>query len=349
MRTAILSLAMVSAFACQPVGSSGATEDAGTAGTDTGAGPGTPVSVTPNRLPERLAFYYGQPSGANGAGGDTTLATQAFQGYDLVVLGDGLEETAHPDHERTQTIIGNLGATGTRVFGYIDLCVMGTTCTNLSTTDIQAKADRWRAMGVAGIFLDQAGYDYKVSRDRLNAAVDYLHARGLAAFVNAWAPDDIFSPTVNPALNPAGTATHLGPDDYALHESFAVELSQFDDPVTLAAKSDAELGWKRASGTKIAVVNTVGQGNGFSQAQFEYVWWMALVYGFDAMAWGETWVYSADNNALPFHPRPMANSLGGQLDPLAVDHRSSVYRRQTTQGMIEVDTATHLGRYVPSP
>lgn len=347
MRTAILSLAMVSAFACQPVEINGAAEDAGT---DTGAGSDAPTSMTPIRIPERLAFYYGQPSSANGANGDAALATQAFTGYDVVVLGDGLEEAAHPDHQRTQAIIGNLKTTGTRVFGYIDLCVTAvTTCMNLPLAEIQAKADRWQAMGVVGIFLDQAGYDYNVSRDRLNAAVDSLHAKGLAAFVNAWAPDDIFSPTVNPALNPAGTATHLGPDDYALHESFAVRLSDYDDPATLAGKADKELGWKRAFGTKIAVVNTLRQGDGFNQAQFEYVWWMTLVYGFDAMAWGETWIYSADSNALPFHPRPSAPSLGGPVEPVAVDHRSSVYSRSTTLGRIEVDTAVHLGRYVPSP
>jgi hypothetical protein len=320
--------------------------------------PGAPDSGAPDsggsapgiRVPERFAFYYGQPSGVNGAAGDTALATRAFADYDIVVLGDGLEEIAHIDHQRTQTIIGNLKTSGTRVFGYVDLCVLGgPTCTNLPLSEIQARADRWRAMGVAGIFLDQAGYDYSVSRDRLNAAVDHLHANSLAAFVNPWVPDDVFSPAVNAALNPAGTATHLGAGDYTLHESFAVELARFQDPATLAAKADKELRWKRELGTKIAVVNTLAQGAGFDQAKFEYVWWMALDYGFDAMAWGETWAYSAENNALPFHPRPAPANLGGPVDPIIVDHSSSVYARQTTHGTIEVDTATHVGRYVPRP
>jgi hypothetical protein len=59
--------------------------------------------------------------------------------------------------------------------------------------------------------------------------------------------------------------------------------------------------------------------------------------------------YSAENNALPFHPRPAPADLGGQVEPVVVDHSSNVYARQTTQGTIEVDTATHLGRYVPRP
>lgn len=349
----MLSLATVAVFACQPVEVTGATEDAGRP--DAGSadtGPDTNAPATPIRTPERLAFYYGQPSDANAAGGDLALATQAFTGYDVVVLGDGLEETAHPDHEHAQTIIGNLRAAGTRVFGYIDLCVMlttGTPCTDLPLTEIQAKADRWRAMGVAGIFLDQAGYDYHVSRERLNAAIDYLHANGLAAFVNAWAPDDIFSPAVDSAMNPSGAATHLGASDYCLHESFAVELTAFQDPAVLAAKADKELAWKREFGTKIAAVNTLAQGTGFDEAKLQYVWWMALLYGFDAMAWGETWGYSSENDALPFHPRPAPANLGNEIDPIAVAHSSSVYSRKTTQGTIEVDTVMHLGRYVPGP
>lgn len=312
------------------------------------SGPDAGGTAPAVRVPERFAFYYGQPSGVNGAAGDVALATQTFADYDIVVLGDGLEESAHIDHERTQAIVTNLKGQGTRVFGYVDLCVMGgPTCTNLPLSEIQAKADRWQAMGAAGVFLDQAGYDYSVSRDRLNAAVAYLHANGLAAFVNPWVPDDVFSPAVNAALNPAGTATRLGANDYVLHESFAIELAQYQDPAALTAKADRELRWKRELGTKIAVVNTLAQSATFDRAKLQYVWWMALAYDFDAMAWGETWAYSAENNALPFHPRPAPTDLGGQVDPVEVDHSSNVYTRKTTQGMIEVDTSTHVGRYVP--
>jgi hypothetical protein len=302
----------------------------------------------PARPPARLAIYYGYPSIVNGANGDTTLATQAFKDYDLVVLGDGIELPTHSDHARTQTIITNLKTLGTQVFGYVDICVSGgSTCTNLALIDIESRADQWQAMGVAGIFLDQAGYDYTVSRERLNSIVDYLHGKNLSAFVNAWVPDDVFSPKVNATLNPNGTATHLGPKDWALHESFAVELSAYQSPDTLITKSDSELAWKNQLGTHIATVNTLAQGSGFDAAQFAYCWWMSLVYGFDAMAWGETWVYSADTNALAFHARPNLGDLGSSVVPLTVMHQGSLQLRHTTSGKIQVDTSSHMGTYMP--
>jgi hypothetical protein len=74
---------------------------------------------------------------------------------------------------------------------------------------------------------------------------------------------------------------------------------------------------------------------------------MAFVYGFDAVAWGETWIYSADTNALPFHPRPNPTNLGDEIHPLQVVHNGSLQQRATTRGMIQVDTTTHVGQYVP--
>ena len=63
-------------------------------------------------------------------------------------------------------------------------------------------------MGVHGVFLDEAGYDFGVTRVRQNAIVDYIHGRGLQAFVNAYNPDDVFSgdPLVLPngGGNPGG-------------------------------------------------------------------------------------------------------------------------------------------------
>jgi hypothetical protein len=222
------------------------------------------------RVPERFAAYYGQPEYVNAAAGDTTAATQVFKDYGFLLLGGGgLEQSTHIDHAATQIIISNLAAYGTRVYGYIDLCVMGgTTCSNLPLSTIYANADLWKAMGVAGIFLDQVGYDYNVSRDRLNSAVDYVHSLGLSAFVNPWNPDDVFSSDTN-ALNPNATPTHLDDRDYSLHESFAIQLGAYQDPATLLEKADKERAWSNQTGTHIAVVNTVAQGSTFDQASLD--------------------------------------------------------------------------------
>lgn len=312
--------------------------------------PQTAQATLSNGFPEKLAFYYGKPSQVNGANGDTTLATQTFKDYDIVVFANEMDSPTHLEHAAAQTIIQNLQAYGTRSYGYVDLCWDGGVyCTGLPIEEIQAKTDRWAAMGVAGIFLDQVGYEYAVSRERLNAAVGYIHSQGLSAFVNVWNPDDVFSPEVHPTLNPNGTPTLLGPNDYSLHESFAVTLSQYQDPAFLIEKAEKGLKWKKIYGTKMATVNTVAQSNpAFDQAQFDYVWWMTLLYGYDAMAWGETWVYSSDTNSLPFHPRPNPHNgdIGSAVDPLNVTHSGSIHRRSTSLGYVEVDTTTHQGKFV---
>ena len=61
------------------------------------------------------------------------------------------------------------------VFGYVDL---GRT-NWLSIPDLIDRIERWGAMGADGIVLDEAGYDFGVTRERQNAAVSAAHARGL--------------------------------------------------------------------------------------------------------------------------------------------------------------------------
>jgi hypothetical protein len=303
----------------------------------------------PSVYPEKLAFYYGWPSVVNNANGDTALATQVFKDYDIVVFGNGLDAPAHGDHIRTETIIGALTPLGTRVYGYVDLCMQGGgSCSGLTMDELKAGTDRWLAMGASGIFLDQAGYDYGVSRDRLNEIVDYIHSKNMSAFVNVWDPDDAFSPASDPDLNPQGTSTHLGANDYCLMESFGVTLSEYQELSFFLAKSQKGLKWKQLYGTKIATVNTIAATNpAFNAEQFAYVWWLTLLYGFDAMAWGETCYFSAETNSLPFHPRPDVPGIGSWPAATTVQYNSYLLERRTTTGTIQVDIAAHQGKFLP--
>lgn len=88
--------------------------------------------------PAKLAIYYGYPSLVNEAGGNLTTATAHFAAFDVVVLGDGLEHPAHPDHANTVQIIADLVAGGTEVYGYID---MGVTTQNLSIASASRNYD----------------------------------------------------------------------------------------------------------------------------------------------------------------------------------------------------------------
>lgn len=298
--------------------------------------------------PEQLAFYYGFPSQVNDSGGNTQKATQVFKEYDIVVFGNTLDSPSNQDYDRAKTIINNLKRHGTRTYGYIDLCYDGGNyCSGLPLSEIYASTDRWAAMGAHGIFFDQVGFEYSVSRDRLNAALDYVHSKDLSAFVNAWDPDDIFSETAHEKFNPTGALSHMGPEDYFLHESFAVTLNEYQDTAFLIEKSEKALKWKKLYGTKMATVNTTAFTNPpFEQEKADYVWWMTLLYGYDAMAWGETGIYSADCQCLPFRQRPDPGNIGEPVEPLIVSHDGPLYSRSTTAGIIEVDTAAHTGRFI---
>ena len=296
--------------------------------------------------PGRLAIYHGFPSLVNGSGGDPAAASEVFQEYDIVVLGDGLQDPAHPDHANTASLIARLKTppNATAVYGYIPI---GVTTANLSNEEIQSRVDAWMALGTAGIFVDEADYAFGVSRQRQNEVVDYVHSRGLGVFINAFDPDDVFSPAIH-MLNPEGLPAHLGSTDIYLHESFQVILGEFQDPAFWASKSDRALAYQSEFGTRMAAVTTVSPGQpGFDSTKFEYAWWSALLYGFDAMGWGEP-DYSAGDNSLPFRQRPDPGDVGRAFTS-PVSHSPPAHTRTTTAGTIEVNTDSHVGSFTPDP
>jgi hypothetical protein len=304
------------------------------------------VSAQSPLFPKKLAIYYGFPSLVNGAAGDLNAATDVFNDYDLVVFGDGLQDSSHPDHANTTTIISNLqtAPNATTVYGYIPI---GVTTGNLPIAEIQSRVDDWTSMGVAGIFLDEAGYDFGVTRQRQNDAVNYVHSKGVSAFINAFNPDDVFSPAAEPTFNPTGDATQLGSNDIYLHESFQIILSQFQDPVFWANKSDKAFNYKNQFGTQMATVTTVDPSQpGFDQGKFDYAWWSTLLYGFDAMGWGELF-FSAASSSLPFRTRPNPGVIGSAFISPVV-HAPPLHTRTTTAGQIEVNTDTHIGQFLPN-
>ncbi len=166
----------------------------------------------------RLLIYYGIPAGVNEAW-DDTKAAQIFAEYDVLVFGAGLEEKKHSYHDSTAAIFRLIREKNqnARLFGYVDL---GVTTSNFSPKVMESKAKKWKELGANGIFLDDAGYDYGVSRARLNQTVNVVHGLGMSVFVNAWNPDDVMGNKVNSKYNPKGQASALDKRDIYLLEDF---------------------------------------------------------------------------------------------------------------------------------
>ena len=300
---------------------------------------------SPDHAPGALAVFYGWPSLVEGAAGSTDAASRVFSRYRAVVLGDGLQDPSHPDHAKTAAIVASLaaGGAGTQVFGYVTL---GVTTVSLPVDEVRRRVDAWKAVGVTGIFLDEAGYDYGVSRARQNDAVRHVHAAGLGAFVNAWNPDDVFGTAVDAAYNPDGVAPLLDARDVYLLESYQIGMSAYESAATWVSRSALAASYRRRYRVRVAAVATVsGAQPAFDQGKLDYAWQSARLYGFDLFGWGEPW-FSAADSRLPFRARPTLDVSGGRAD---VVHDGDLHRRRFKEGVLEVNTGKHTAAFHPAP
>lgn len=277
--------------------------------------------------PKNLAIYYGWPSAVNGSNGVIADAVNVFKDYDMVVFGAGLEDPSHGDHSNTVQIISDLQP-NTKVYGYID--------SEASNTINWGKIDSWTSMGVSGILCDKFGYDWNVDRNRQNVLVEYIHYKGLEAFVNAWNPDDVFDDSVDAQKNPLGKAHMMTGNDWYLAESFQIVNGVYQDTTVWKTKSDKMASYKTSVGTNMAVVTT-SDGSTFDQDKWDYAYYSCVLYGFDAAGWGEDG-FSAASASLPW--REKKNILGTKFLSSINEDPTSVFSRQTNVGIL-VDTVNH--------
>lgn len=278
-------------------------------------------------IPKKLAIYYGWPSVVN-ATYTVNGAANVFKDYDTVIFGAGLEDNTHGDHQNTIDIINHPDMANTDCYGYI----VSTDSLSLN----QTKIDNWLSMGVNGIFCDNFGYDWGVTRSQQNDLINYIHSKSLSAFVNAWDPDDVFSNSNVPTFNPSGTSHVLGSNDYYLAESFQIINGGYQDTVFWKTKSDKMVNYKNIYGTKMATVTTTNS-SVFDTNKWDYSYMSAVLYNFDLAGWGELY-YSASSGSLPFRPR--AEVFGDNFTGNIVEGPSNVFSRSTNVG-IKIDTVNH--------
>jgi hypothetical protein len=320
-------------------------------------------------VPARLAIYYGYPSLVNGSGGDVERAASAFAEYDVVVLGDGLEfadtqpgrypEGDPPEHQKTQQIIAAIRRhnPATRIYGYVCLGEIPWPKgqqTSLSSKELQERIQLWKQMGVSGIFLDEAGYDYPVvTRARQNLAVRMIHDAGLSAFMNAYFLQHLFSvedqlPNANgPHKNPEHLAPLLDHRDLFLLESFQIKNGSYEDAGAAEERLNQARKYRQQYGTAIFATTTTTVAQQFSAAKFNYAWWTARLYGLDGFGWGEPY-FAAGNNFLPNR-----RCAGDSTQAISFAASSSVNSgdnlmwRPSGSGLVVVDVSNHSVRRVP--
>ena len=318
----------------------------------------------------RLAIYYGYPSLINKANGDVEKAASAFSAYDVVVLGDGLEfpdrqSVRYPpgDPEEHQKVLNIISAvrnrkSGTRFYGYVclgDIPSPKGEKMALTPAQLEERMRLWKQMGVAGIFLDEAGYDFSVvTRERQNMAVKIIHELGLSAFMNAYFLDHLFSledklPYADgTAKNPEHLPPLLDRRDLFLLESFLVRNGNYESVSEWQARLNLALKYRRRYGAQIFATTTTTEQEPFSAEEFNYAWWTAQLYDLDGFGWGEP-NFAALSNALPDRRCSSGSTMLRAFEPSsAIGFDNTHFWRKEGNYFVVGDTATHSIYRVPS-
>ncbi len=284
----------------------------------------TPTSKEAIVKPQYLAIYYAWPSVVNGAT-SMAQAVNTFKQFDIIVLGDKLWTATHPDCNNTRQIIQDLKAAKPtiKIYGYIDVGVSGGSwIQNLSEVQLRQAVDGWKATGATGVFGDDFGSDFGVTRPRQNLFIDYAHNSGLSVFANSW--------WVKDALG--GSDCHLGANDYYLLESFLMGNGAYYPLSGIKAKGDSVISYKKQSKVNIAVSCTVPGGTATASSNtgnpFSLSWYGTAMYNFEAFQFTDNW-HSASNAKLYFYPNPISSYGTIWKDTLPVRVSATQFKRGT--------------------
>lgn len=305
------------------------------------------VSATYSR-PKDLLFYYGYPNSFNNAtnGYDNEKVAQDMAKYGIVVLGDGVQDPSHPDYSNTSVIIPRIKALhpSTLVFGYV---ASAQTIGNFET-----KVDQWDTLEVHGIFMDESGYDYSVSRSDFNTRVDYVHGTTYAklAFANAWNTDHILGTTNDPSYpnstwNPSTVESNLTTTDWILLESFAINTtaysgnSGYESGSQWAARGSKMQTLRATYGVNFAGVGIINNGNASGGDLFDFGFTSALMFSLESYGTSDT--NYGSGGTVDYWTRPDVSGMGVVWclnAAIQVDvNDSDVYHRYSETAKMSVD------------
>lgn len=277
-------------------------------------------------VPKKLAIYYGWPSAVNQV---QTIyeAINVFNDYNIVVLGSGIEENSHPDHQNTADIIDG-SSPSTKFYGYID--------STQSLKDNKKQVDKWCSMGgpnkcVSGILADRFGFDFNNTRTSQNNIVNYIHSSGLHVMVNAWNPDDVFS-----TFNGTMPSSVLTSSDWYLAQSHYVINGEWQQVSDWETKSNSMATYYNINGVNMACITTTTANISFDAHKWNVAYNAHVIYGFQASGWGEP-NFSASDNILPWRIRP---EISGTEFTGPLTKTFGLFARPTNVGIC-LNTNTH--------
>ena len=317
-----------------------------------------------NDVDRNSGVYYGIPSLVNGSGGDTDAAAEEFNDFRFMVFPDGLESSGHPDYNNSYIITSNLhtGTNNTEIYGYVP--IGGVLGENLTLSQISNRIYQWYnnyTPFIDGIFLDEFGYDYIVTRERQNKCVDWVHSYGLKVIANGWNPDHCLGMVDDPGFpnstyNSNLEPTHISNGDAYCWENWVWSTTNGPDP---AVWNDKDL-WKNKTykviiykeflGIRAFTISVEEQnfntfGSPASRVHEDFAFWCVLAAGFSNHQFSE-YFFSSGNNQLYWYDK-ITNNIGTNYTSDLQEVTNGIFYRYTDTGIIRLDWNNHTGSFIP--
>jgi len=259
--------------------------------------------------------------------------------YDICVFGNGVADPGHPDYANAQIIIARLKAIKP------DMMIFGYASANQILGDFQTKVNQWEVLEIDGIFIDEAGYDYGVTRDVLNAEITHIRSKTYATicFVNSWNMDHIIGIVDDPSypnttFNPDLHISLLDSRDFYLLESFSVNTVSYSANDGYATKTDFLARSQKAIehsytfGINLAVVGVINNDNVSGQNLFNFNYHSAIIIGAETVGSSDT-NYGSGSAAVKFWTR---------ISPKHIGRTGSVV---IAQSLSDIDVIMRFGDY----
>ena len=279
------------------------------------------VHAAAYRAPLNMLLYYGWINSFNSSvnGWSNENVAKDMAKYDIIIFGDGVENPAHGDYANTTTVIARIKELNplVNIFGYV--------ATPDAIGDFQTKVGQWNTLGVQGIFMDEAGYDYGVNRTDFNTRVTYVHGQTSAnlCFVNAWNMDHIIGTAddtsyPNSTWNPTTLASALTSSDWYLLESSPINTTSYSGSGGYESKSDWLVRTNKANahrytyGINVASIGIINNDNANGQNLFDFGYISALMWAHNAHGSSDS-LYGASSAAVKMWDRLDVSGIGNLL------------------------------------
>jgi len=259
---------------------------------------------------QELLVYYGWLnsfcSSINSWDNDNVISDISGK-YDTCVLGDGIQDPDHGDYSNSEYIISGLKSANVKVYGYVTA--------NQTLSEFQAKANQWGTLEVDGIFFDEAGYDFGVSRSDLNSRIDFVREMNYSVncFVNSWNIEHILgtendSNFPNSTYNSGSVESNLESTDHYLLENLTIVNSSYEGLEQWMKRIKAAKKKVVSYPINLNSVSIIDDADADGQKKFDDLYAAAKLLGLYATG-SSSLTYGASGAAVNFWTRPDVSYL----------------------------------------